>query len=547
VSVTLEALRLFPGAVLEVAADGVVRASNGRTEEWMARAVVGRPLSEMLEEGSRGKLEATAPAPGEPPRRVELAFDEGDTYRLRTFVAVREPGGGRALWLFEQPAELSDSGVYEEIAALNSDLAEAHRQLGRERARLARALAAEAAARESAEAAGRAIAVLEGIGEAALVRPDLDALLAEVLARLRAGLRVEAAAALLLEDDGRTLTVRAAQGLPEAEWWSSVPVGSGLVGRVAASRQAIVAPDLRDAPYALAVVREHLGSLAGAPMIVDDRLIGVLAVATIAPRPYTPEEVALLKTAAGRLASAVEHYRLWTAERAASAAAREAVKQRDEVLAIVAHDLRNPLARILMSASLLRGEFAEGVAPRTLAIMERAVKAADRLVRDLLDVSRLEAGGLRLERGPVAAAELLAEVAEEFGELAAARAVTLRASAEGGLPAVDADRARLRQALTNLVDNALRLTPEGGSVALDAARAHGLVEFRVRDTGPGIPAEQIPHLFDRFWQGSREHRGSSGLGLAIVKGVVDAHGGRVHVESRVGEGTTFRLWIPAAL
>jgi signal transduction histidine kinase len=170
----------------------------------------------------------------------------------------------------------------------------------------------------------------------------------------------------------------------------------------------------------------------------------------------------------------------------------------------------------------------------------------ERLVRDLLDVSRLEAGGLRLERSAVAVGDLLAELVDEFAEQAEAAAVTLRASPAEGLPPVNADRARLRQVLSNLLDNALRLTPAGGTVTLSAARSHEYVEFRVQDTGPGIPSEHLPHLFDRFWQGSREHRGSSGLGLAIVKGIVDAHGGRVFVESTVGEGTTFRLWIPAA-
>jgi signal transduction histidine kinase len=101
------------------------------------------------------------------------------------------------------------------------------------------------------------------------------------------------------------------------------------------------------------------------------------------------------------------------------------------------------------------------------------------------------------------------------------------------------------QALSNLLDNALRLTPSGGTVTVSAAPAHELVEFMVRDTGPGISSEQIPHLFDRFWQGPRERRGSSGLGLTIVKGVVEAHGGRLAVESRIGEGTSFRFWIPA--
>jgi signal transduction histidine kinase len=538
---------MFPGAILQVTADGTIRGSNGRTEERTRSGVVGRPLAEILEEGSRKKALSAIPGPGDPPRRVELAFEEGDTYQLRTFLVVRDPGDAAGAWLFEQPAELSDRPIYEEIAALNADLADAHRELGRERARLARALAAEAEARSAAEASRQATAVLEGISEVALAHPDLDTLLRDVLGHLRKGLGVEVATVLVLEEDGRTLTLRAAQGLPDAAWSPSIVVGRGLAGRVAASRQAIVAEDLKAAAYVNLTAREHLGSLAGAPMVVEDRLIGVLEVATIAPRRYTPVEVALLKTAAGRLASAVEHQRLWTAERSARATAQEAVRQRDEVLAIVAHDLRNPLGRILMSTSLLKDEFPPGAVPRTLAIIERAAKAAERLVRDLLDVSRLEAGGLRLERSPVSVPELLAELVEEFAEQAASRKVALGSCPEPDLPPANADRARLRQALSNLVDNALRLTPSGGSTTLSARLSHEFVELRVQDTGPGIPAEHLPHLFDRFWQGSREHRGSSGLGLAIVKGIVDAHGGRVFVESRMGEGTTFRIWIPAAI
>jgi signal transduction histidine kinase len=180
-----------------------------------------------------------------------------------------------------------------------------------------------------------------------------------------------------------------------------------------------------------------------------------------------------------------------------------------------------------------------------LTIMERAVKGMDRLVRDLLDVSRLEAGAFRVELAPVAVPTLLADLAEEFAELSASRGVRLERAVAEDVPPARADRARLLQALANLLDNALRVTPSGGAVTVSGARANDLVELSVRDTGPGIPAEQLPHLFDRFWQGPREQRGGAGLGLAIVKGIVDAHGGRLAVESRVGEGTSFRMWIPA--
>lgn len=536
-----EVIRLFPGAVLELAGDGTIRESNGRTEERMGRAVIGRPLTELLETSSREKV-APAMRGSEGPRRIELAFDEGSTYRLRTFLAVRDADGA---WLLEQPSEMSEAPIYEEISALNAELNDTHRELGRERSRLKKALAAEAEARAAAEASRRTVALLDAIGEVALGQSDLDTLLRDVLLQLRDGLRVDFAVVLLLDEDGRTLSIRAAQGLPEIAWTPTVSVGVGLGGRVAASRQAMVAEDLKTAAYVNQLARENLGSLAGAPMVVEDRLLGVLEVGTIAPRPYAAEEVSLLKAAAHRLASAVERQRLWAAERAARAAAQEAVRQRDEVLAIVAHDLRNPLSRILMSAVLLKNAFPADAVPRSIGIMERAVKAMDRLVRDLLDVSRLEAGGLRLELAPVALPAMLSELAEEFAELATSRGVRLECAAADGLSPVPADRPRLLQALSNLLDNALRLTPAGGTVTVSAVRAHDLVEFTVRDTGPGIPPEHLPHLFDRFWQGTRERRGSAGLGLTIVKGIVEAHGGRLTVESRVGEGTSFRIWIPA--
>jgi signal transduction histidine kinase len=170
----------------------------------------------------------------------------------------------------------------------------------------------------------------------------------------------------------------------------------------------------------------------------------------------------------------------------------------------------------------------------------------NRLIRDLLDVSRLEAGGLPLDRSAVAVDALLADLFEQFGELARSKQVRLEWSAEKDLPPVLADRTRLAQAISNLLDNAIRLTPPGGAVTVRAASTRDLVEFAVADTGPGIAAEQLPHLFHRFWQGTRERRGSAGLGLTIVKGIVEAHGGRLFVESTLGEGATFRFWIPVS-
>ena len=537
-------LRHFPGAVVEIAPDGTVADSNGRLRPGSEEAVRGRALADLLEPGSREKWRTAFEETGEHPRRLELAFDEGHTYRLRSFIVIREPGASRRTWLIEQPAELGDAPLHEEFSSLNAELAGAHRDLARERARLERTLRAEAETRSAAESSRRSLSVLEAIGEIALSERDLDVLLARVLARLREGLAVDVATVLLLDEAGRSLTVRAADGLrDDVSWPTTVDVGSGVAGRVAASRELVVVEDLSQALYVNAVAREHLGSLAGAPMIADDRLLGVLQVATVKARPYPPEAVSLLRSAAERLASALERHRLWEAETAARATAQDAVRQRDEVLAIVAHDLRNPLNRILMATGILKEQLPPGAPGRPLEIVQNAVRSMDRLIRDLLDVSRLEAGGLRLERTAVAVPALVAEVGEQFESLAQARGVRLTCSSEDPL-VVTADRARLVQALSNLLDNAVRLTPSGGTVAVGATRAREYAEFSVADSGPGIPPEQIPHLFDRFWQGTRERRGSAGLGLAIVKGVVESHKGRVFVESKVGEGTTFRFWIP---
>lgn len=236
--------------------------------------------------------------------------------------------------------------------------------------------------------------------------------------------------------------------------------------------------------------------------------------------------------------------RLGEAERLAQAQAEAALRQHDEVLAIVAHDLRNPLNRISLTASVLRESLGAGADPRPWELMQRGVKDMDRLIQDLLDVSRMEAGALKVDRLELPIAPLLTGLHDQFAELARSRGVELVCRTDRATPHALADRTRLLQALSNLIDNALRLTPSGGTVTLEALPGPGYVEFAVRDTGPGIPTDQLPHLFDRFWQGARARRGGAGLGLAIVKGIVEAHGGRVFAESSPGKGATFRFWIP---
>ena len=225
---------------------------------------------------------------------------------------------------------------------------------------------------------------------------------------------------------------------------------------------------------------------------------------------------------------------------------RKAVQVRDEVVAVVSHDLKNPVGTIYAAADLLRS----GILPpeareEHLEIVVRAAERMDRLIRDLLDVARIEAGGLSVEPRPVPVAAVVEEARSLAEPVAVEKGLSLRLRVEEGLPPARADRDRLLQVLSNLVGNALKFTPEGGCVTLEAHAENGEVVFSVIDTGRGIDEESREHLFDRFWQMNRRDREGAGLGLAIVKGILDAHGSWIRVESEEGKGTTFRFGMPA--
>ena len=236
-----------------------------------------------------------------------------------------------------------------------------------------------------------------------------------------------------------------------------------------------------------------------------------------------------------------------TETRAAEASLRQAVRARDEVLAVVSHDLRNPLSTILTAASLLLtlNPSPEKRREHLLAV-KRSAERINRLIQDLLDVARLEAGALPVDAGPFQAQAILEEVVEGHRVRSEEKGVSLRVQASEGLPPAWGDSHRVVQVLTNLLENALRETPSGGAITLgvEADSAGGGHRFFVRDTGPGIRQEDQTRLFDRFWQVSRKDKGGAGLGLSIVKGIVEAHHGRVWVESELGEGSSFWFTLP---
>jgi len=228
-------------------------------------------------------------------------------------------------------------------------------------------------------------------------------------------------------------------------------------------------------------------------------------------------------------------------------ALRRAVYQREEVVSIVSHDLRNPLGVVAAAADLLIELPLDEKERRLQAeIIARSAGRMGRLIEDLLDVARIEAGAFVVRPSAERVRPILEEAIELSAHQAEQAGVALLVEVASHVPPARMDRDRILQALTNLIDNALRFTARGGSVTLGGVECDGRVALSVSDTGEGIAPDAVDRLFDRFWQTEGAGKGVAGLGLTIVRGIVEAHEGEVQVESEQGVGTTFVLLLPSA-
>jgi PAS domain S-box-containing protein len=286
-----------------------------------------------------------------------------------------------------------------------------------------------------------------------------------------------------------------------------------------------------------------LGSLMMVPLTARGVTRGAMGFFSAAPRRYGRDELALAQDLAVLSAMAVDNARLYRD-------AKAAIGARDDLIAVVSHDLGNPLSAIRIGTSLLLKtvpkEELTAASWQHLEYIRQSAQQMENLINDLLDVKRLETGTVALSPRPVNAAVLAAEVIDVFRPIAQNRSLALECTIHAELPEISADPRRLVQVLSNLMANALKFTEPGGRVELNATRSGDVVLFSVSDTGQGIPLEHQPHVFDRFWQARRDGRKGLGLGLAIARGIVDAHGGRIWMESAPGSGTTFLFTIPVA-
>jgi len=259
--------------------------------------------------------------------------------------------------------------------------------------------------------------------------------------------------------------------------------------------------------------------------------------------------LALAESRAAELKSLNEQVgRSYDAEREKRHVAELLAQAREEVLGVVAHDLRNPLSTIITSTDMLLQENLEPT--RRTELLEVALRNGrqmNRLIGDLLDTVRMHAGKFTLDLEDVAVVTIFRQAEEMFRPIAEKRAIFLEAVPPDDGVTVRADPFRVSQILGNIVGNAIKFTPEQGSVTIRAAANGNHVAIHVTDSGPGIAPADIEHLFDDFWQARRnDHRGV-GLGLAIAKGVVEAHGGMIWCDSAPGRGSTFSFTLPRAV
>ena len=228
---------------------------------------------------------------------------------------------------------------------------------------------------------------------------------------------------------------------------------------------------------------------------------------------------------------------------------REVEELRRNLIAWAGHDLRTPLASIQAIVEALADGVVEDpeTVDRYLHTAQREIRSLSHLIDDLFELAQLEAGGLPLERSDNSLSDLISDTIESFSELAARQEITLEGRVDPGVDPVFMDAQQIGRVLSNLVGNALRHTPPKGMVRVQALAQPDAVRVEIQDTGEGIPAQDLPHVFERFYRGEKSRSratGGAGLGLAIAKGIVEAHGGAIEVESQPGQGTRFTFTLP---
>jgi PAS domain S-box-containing protein len=327
------------------------------------------------------------------------------------------------------------------------------------------------------------------------------------------------------------------------------PSQGPLIGKVLENRETVFIPLLlpdRLASYGEEAQRAlraaDVQSVIATPLLAHGKLIGVITfLCSYEARSYGPRDVRLAQELAYRSALSIENARLFSE-------AQRAIKTREDVLAVVSHDLKTPLATIKLVTHIFRN-FREIDADKVRDLSNKVLRSVDEmdtLIDDLLDFARIQSGTFSVVPAPDMLSEVVTPVIDRIRPQAEAKGQRLEIDVPSGLPEVAVDARRIGQVLSNLARNAVKFTPEGGTIRVSARPHNREIVVQVADTGAGIPEEHLLKVFDRFWRVPATMKTGTGLGLSIAKGIVEAHGGRIWAESQLGKGSSFFFTLPLA-
>ncbi|HEX5705216.1 MAG TPA: PAS domain S-box protein [Pyrinomonadaceae bacterium] len=406
--------------------------------------------------------------------------------------------------------------------------------------------AREQRARLELETAMNRMRQVQTVTEVALSYLSLDKLLAELLERVCESMDVDTVVILLREEDDH-LVAWATKGL-EIDLGIRVPIGAGFGGRVAAQKAPLAIDDTETAELYTPFLREHgVKCLLGVPLLIEGRVLGVIHVGRFTQRPFSEDDTRLLQLVAFRVALAIDNARLFEEERAARREAEAANRAKDEFLTTLSHELRTPLTPVIGWIHMVRtGMLPTQQLDHGLSVIEKNAHALKRLINDLLDMTAILSGKMRMEELPVHLGQVVHEAIETVRPFAATRQINVEGTFRNwNDEIVIGDTTRLGQVFANLLHNAVKFSPVGGTVRLTCETEGHNAVVSVTDEGEGIPPEFLPHVFEKFVQAdgskTRSH-GGLGLGLALVKSFVESHGGTVSAESAGrGHGSRFTV------
>ena len=426
--------------------------------------------------------------------------------------------------------------------------------------------------------AQRRLQALQAVSDVALAHARLGELLRALLDRIQTTMAVDNVAILLPTPDGAALTLYSVRGPEESVMGRvRVPMGEGVAGTIAARREPYVIDNLAAVPVSNPFLREHFHSLLGVPLLVGDRLVGVLHVDSVTPRRFTDDETELLQVIGERIALAIDRAReLESAEATRAeaesrvAALKEVTQRMDEFLGIASHELRTPLTSLYSNVQLLDhwlvtkrrlqpDETDSAYAARAIEAVQPLIRRSavsirrlNRLIGELLDIARIQENQLELRLELVDLRDIVLEAVEEQRRIHPNRTIEYAGDgAGGGAALVLADADRIGQVVTNYLTNALKYSTAEQPVTAQIERVGDRARVSTRDLGAGIPPEEHERIWDRFYRvrGVGHQSGSQvglGLGLYICHDIILRHDGEVGVQSAPGHGSTFWFTLPLA-